>query len=545
MASSANVNYPAAPAAPTGNVTDFDVQAADLARRKRLAEMLQQQALQPLNLKGNNGYAQPLSQIFQAWAGKSSADDVAAQEKQLNADKNTALAGWLTRAPQGTPAVQGNPGAPETGGPGGEDMGGPAPVTHSQAATPPSAGDLMKWGIEGGNYGAFGQHVAEDTVKGALAQMLKKGGTGKLETVFHNGNEVKAMVDGDGNIMRYVGDDKGQVPGSQQKYYEFLKGKGVSDADALSMVQNAKQFISGGDGSIYATDKASLYPGTYGQGGPMAPEITQVAGAGTGAKPPPMLPPPPGAAATSPPPPPAPPMLPAAGYMDKLLTVRKEAAAAPESATRTENLARIDDEISKQPKPAAPLTGPYAAPATVPGSGVQRMSTQNTKGENALTTDVEQYGKMLRTTNIPQLDTALTRVEKMLEKYTDKSDSANPKDKPIPGVGIIQNALPGLTQDAQDNQNIIRQLRGIKITGEAGKSQTKSEIENVLNELGTSTFQSEKTFRNAVPKLREALSRVTSEVNASYDPQVLKRYSERKKTGDDAPRSYQDIMDGK
>lgn len=94
MAQPQNVFYPAAPAAPTQNVTDFDVSAAALARRRRLAQMLQEQAItEGMKLPNPNARASwtnALAPLAQALAGRFEESRINEEEKKALADREAA-----------------------------------------------------------------------------------------------------------------------------------------------------------------------------------------------------------------------------------------------------------------------------------------------------------------------------------------------------------------------------------------------------------------------------------------------------------------------
>lgn len=161
--SAINPYYSAAPIAATGNPTDFDVQAAELARRRRMAELLQQQSMQPMSFHGGRGsLLQPIAQMIQAWAGKSSLDDLGKQEQDLSGQRSQALSKLIREYPQGTPEQPAIP-AQDLSGEGDANVGmNQVPMIPGQAAKPATPEQMIPWALDMGQTGGkYGQDVAK------------------------------------------------------------------------------------------------------------------------------------------------------------------------------------------------------------------------------------------------------------------------------------------------------------------------------------------------------------------------------------------------
>lgn len=96
MAQPQNIFYPAAPAAPTQNVTDFDMTAATLARRRRLAQLLQEQAitkgLDLPNPQARASWTNVLAPMANALVGKLEEERINEEEKKAGVEREKAAA---------------------------------------------------------------------------------------------------------------------------------------------------------------------------------------------------------------------------------------------------------------------------------------------------------------------------------------------------------------------------------------------------------------------------------------------------------------------
>jgi len=164
---------------------------------------------------------------------------------------------------------------------------------------------------------------------------------------------------------------------------------------------------------------------------------------------------------------------------------------------------------------AAPQ-GAYGRPAGMPGA-VSGDPT-NVAGQAALLKDMTAYGEKIQPFNA--IEAALKPVEGILAEYG---------DKPIPGVGYLGNLGPSqvFDQEGQNNQVHINALRNMLLSETAGKAMTRSEIEKVMEALGSSMFQSEGSFRTGMQTLRNIINEKKAGVTAAYDPQVRDAYRHR------------------
>lgn len=121
---------------------EYDVEAAEILRRRKMAELMQQQGSQPLEgTQTVGGWAIPqspyhgLAKMVQSYAGARGQTEADARQKDLMTRRNTALAEALKGMPQGTPAREAIT-LPD-------DVQGP--VSPAQPAAQPSPQDYAKW----------------------------------------------------------------------------------------------------------------------------------------------------------------------------------------------------------------------------------------------------------------------------------------------------------------------------------------------------------------------------------------------------------------
>lgn len=173
-----NPLYPAAPASSTGYVSDFDLQAAELARRRRYAEMLRQQAMSapPPPRNAPVSWAQPIAQAFLGYNARAIDEEAAAKERELEQKRSEEISRlWREDRPRDSAPVIGGAGAEQTGGPGGA-AGMELPTERATSAGRKATDEdwldfAEKVGRTGGRYG---QNLGEIISKRAIANILPK-----------------------------------------------------------------------------------------------------------------------------------------------------------------------------------------------------------------------------------------------------------------------------------------------------------------------------------------------------------------------------------
>jgi hypothetical protein len=94
-----------------GYFSEFDAQRTALARRRRLAQMLQQQSMERSSnivnpaTGGRSSWLAPIAQMFQAYAGAKMGNAADAESRTNAAAEQQAMEEAIANAPQGTPSV--------------------------------------------------------------------------------------------------------------------------------------------------------------------------------------------------------------------------------------------------------------------------------------------------------------------------------------------------------------------------------------------------------------------------------------------------------
>ena len=144
--------------APTGLPSDFDSEQADLLRRRKMAELLQNQSMQQIEAPQAPGartsWTQVLAKALQGGMAGYQLDKLGKQDADLAGRRDTMAQNWIHAMPQDTPGHEAtNP-----------DPGMESPVP----ALIPTAQDKMKWAMSGAQLGKFPQMIAEETLKNNL-----------------------------------------------------------------------------------------------------------------------------------------------------------------------------------------------------------------------------------------------------------------------------------------------------------------------------------------------------------------------------------------
>lgn len=150
------------------NLTPYADEQAQIARRRRMAEILQGQSLAPIEQQTAGGWVVPISpwqgaaRLAQGLLAGKMQGDTDAQQRQLGERARRETAEYLRGMPQGTPAV-----APQQ-----FDVGD-APATAQQAmgtpAQPASQQDRLAWALRGATSGnPFTQAVAAPMLTHAM-----------------------------------------------------------------------------------------------------------------------------------------------------------------------------------------------------------------------------------------------------------------------------------------------------------------------------------------------------------------------------------------
>ena len=103
--------------------TAYEDRLAAIDRAQRMADILQQQAFEPLRSTGSyNGIPAPISplsglaKMLNAYSARKGLEDVEAKRTALSEEQRAGLENYLNNAPKGTEAIPGTPGMPATMG---------------------------------------------------------------------------------------------------------------------------------------------------------------------------------------------------------------------------------------------------------------------------------------------------------------------------------------------------------------------------------------------------------------------------------------------
>lgn len=164
---------------------EYSVEAQAIDRRRKLAELMQQQSMTPLEAPPNaGGWAIPISpfagaaKMLQAYAGGVGQRKADEKMKGLSERRNTALAEALRGMPQGTPGREAIT-LPD-------DIQGP--VAPAQSAVQPSPQDYAKW------MGSLAQVGPDATQIGSTMIGLQDRAAGRAENREFRKDERKART---------------------------------------------------------------------------------------------------------------------------------------------------------------------------------------------------------------------------------------------------------------------------------------------------------------------------------------------------------------
>jgi len=143
--------------------SDYGTQAQELERQRKMAELMQQQAMQPVAPVSQGApisWTQGLAKMLQAYSGRVGQDQALEKQKALTGQARTEAQNWVTGLPQGTPAV------PEQyTGEGIDEL-----YTPGQAAKAPSRQEMLIKAMEGAS---SGNPMISPMAGAMLAQYMK------------------------------------------------------------------------------------------------------------------------------------------------------------------------------------------------------------------------------------------------------------------------------------------------------------------------------------------------------------------------------------
>jgi len=270
---------------------DFDTKAAALLRRRKMADLLQQQSLEgfkPPPIQGRTSILEPLGQMAKAFAGMQMGKEVDTDEAANEAARTAEYNRLLAEMPKGTAAT---PGTPEMGPPsipemeGPNSMGPPAllpasgfqPAIPGMPAAPPTGAEMLPWAAKIARTGPQGRDLAKFVEQRSMENMLPKAMSpyeianlesqakdrdekreerrvNNMATLAQREAELRARIE-QGNLDR---DAKAQLQKQHDEVLLALKRSGATrsgdgklkDYDRVGM--NGEELVIGEDGVRHA-----------------------------------------------------------------------------------------------------------------------------------------------------------------------------------------------------------------------------------------------------------------------------------------------------
>jgi hypothetical protein len=225
-------------------------------------------------------------------------------------------------------------------------------------------------------------------------------------------------------------------------------------------------------------------------------------------------------------------------YEDKLADNKRDQQRVDEilrsNRTTQEEKARANRESERLREEGNQIRRDALA-ATAAAKSAAALEKQ-TDHEKTVIKHTKEYGLQLEKEKVPQYDTLLSAVEKNLEGYKNPDGSY----QSVPGLGVGGPLVPDAMLDdkALNMRRALVSLRRLITTSEAGLSQTKSEMEGVLDQLGVKTWSPIESLIKAVPNLRTVLESRKNTIASSFEPEAVSTFHKRAKTANplgDAP----------
>lgn len=149
------------------SLTDYGAEAADIDRRRKMAELLQQQALTPIEQQTAGGrvipisWTQGLAKLLQGGVGAYKEAQAGKESKALTGRMRQEAQDWFSRMPQATTAES-------VGSSSDQAQFGMAPQTEQRQ---PSKQEMMSWALKGG---LSGNPLAAQFASPFMAQAMKQ-----------------------------------------------------------------------------------------------------------------------------------------------------------------------------------------------------------------------------------------------------------------------------------------------------------------------------------------------------------------------------------
>lgn len=176
---------------------------------------------------------------------------------------------------------------------------------------------------------------------------------------------------------------------------------------------------------------------------------------------------------------------------------------------------------------AAPpaMRSPYSAPPPMPG---QIGSTPGTKPMERLNADVKGFAETLEKSNIPQLESTLVNIERIISKYKTKGEDGKESTKDLPGFGAT-GMLPNfmLFADGRELRQAVAPLANLTLKDRSGAAVTNPEHERFKTELGTGVLMSDDELLRGLANARALIDSTKANHMAGAHPEVIAEYNKR------------------
>jgi hypothetical protein len=134
--------------------------------------------------------------------------------------------------------------------------------------------------------------------------------------------------------------------------------------------------------------------------------------------------------------------------------------------------------------------------------------------------DVKVFGDRWNKVNIPQTEAALSRMEKLILKYTGADGSGN-----LPGVNVLEQFSGNFLSSEQDAE-VIQALAAIEnalLKERSGAAVTESEYTRFLKEVQAG-FRDDAAVIRFIQEYRTALEKEKSAISGAFRPKVRNKY---------------------
>lgn len=150
---------------------------------------------------------------------------------------------------------------------------------------------------------------------------------------------------------------------------------------------------------------------------------------------------------------------------------------------------------------------------------LDKKAAREFKTAQKLDDKVSKFSKELERTNIPQMTSAVERVESLISEAGDD----------LPGYGRGESLIPDVAagEKARELRQAIQSLFNVVLKDRSGTAVAKTEFERLQKEFGEGTFKTEQEVRKGLQNYIKRLKEVARNQVAGVDEDVVKIYQER------------------